>query len=665
MDPQKRIDGVTESFKSLKTQIKEAKRELEGFDEGTQEFEAAAQKVANLSDKVDDLNDKIKLVKGDALERVAGGIKGIGGAILDLDVGRLQMANQSLSSIPFKNLMGNAKAFGKELFKLATNPLFLIPTLISLIIANFDKLLKIFPGLGKVVDGVKVIFEKLGEGILDIINWAGEMYEKFKPIINVLFPITGLIEGIIDLISEQADSAEESAKRRIEAEEKYKDSIEKSKKTIEKSKRETAVLLGKLSEEEAKKQELKENFITNVLKINEEARKELKKDYSDEEKAEIEKKRKLDLDALNAEYAKETQVIIQAEKKKAKEAEKVKSDASKKAEDKRKTDEEKRKADELKNLTDFNNLLRKAQQEDLDEFDKLESEKQNRILELETKFQALSKEDQKLFQQDFNNERLRLEQDYLTKRTELGKANLQTEIDRVNEENNELLRLQAENNEKVKAEQEKLIQDQIRAEQNLVAAKRGALDTSLNIAAQFAGKNKALAIGVLAVQKGLAISDVVVNASKSIASTIANTAAANAAAIAVSPLTGGLPFTAINTASALKNITATKIGAATSIANILAQGIGQAKGIISGGQVPSVGGSAGGTPTGGGGPRQGSDSLSGINDAFTIGGQPIGGLNMNNQNNQNNQMLKVFVTETDISNVQNKVKVTESDALFK
>lgn len=130
-------------------------------------------------------------------------------------------------------------------------------------------------------------------------------------------------------------------------------------------------------------------------------------------------------------------------------------------------------------------------------------------------------------------------------------------------------------------------------EQAYQDAKRNALDTGLGILQQFAGKNKAVALGILAIQKGLAIADIVVGASKSIATATASIAQANALAAAASPLTAGQPFVGINTAMGLKGILSTKIAAATGIASILAAGIGQASSITGGG-----GGSAGG---GGGG----------------------------------------------------------------
>lgn len=121
-------------------------------------------------------------------------------------------------------------------------------------------------------------------------------------------------------------------------------------------------------------------------------------------------------------------------------------------------------------------------------------------------------------------------------------------------------------------------------------AKRAALDTGLNILMQFAGKNKTIALSILAIQKGLAIADVVVGAAKGIA-------AAQVALAAVPAFIGVVPNPAWAAQAAItaKSIALTKITAGTSIASILAAGIGQATSITSGGG--GAGGSSGGGTT--------------------------------------------------------------------
>ena len=108
---------------------------------------------------------------------------------------------------------------------------------------------------------------------------------------------------------------------------------------------------------------------------------------------------------------------------------------------------------------------------------------------------------------------------------------------------------------------------------------------------QFAGKNKTIALSILAIQKGLAIADVVVGAAKGIA-------AAQVALAAVPAFIGVVPNPAWAAQAAItaKSIALTKITAGTSIASILAAGIGQASSITSGG-----GGGGSTSPSGGGG----------------------------------------------------------------
>jgi hypothetical protein len=154
------------------------------------------------------------------------------------------------------------------------------------------------------------------------------------------------------------------------------------------------------------------------------------------------------------------------------------------------------------------------------------------------------------------------------------------------------------NNIKLTAQEKKYAQDKEAADKEMLLdiairdAKRAALDTGLNILMQFAGKNKALALSIIAIQKGLAIADVVVGAAKGIA-------AAQVALAAVPAVIGVVPnpLYAVQAAITAKSIALTKITAGTSIASILAAGIGQATSITSGG-----GGAGGSTsPSGGGG----------------------------------------------------------------
>ena len=128
------------------------------------------------------------------------------------------------------------------------------------------------------------------------------------------------------------------------------------------------------------------------------------------------------------------------------------------------------------------------------------------------------------------------------------------------------------------------------AEIGLQEAKANAVKGGLEVLGQLAGKSKALAAGLLIVEKGLAIAEVVTSAAKTIA-----TAKANLAATPISILGAPNPMYPLQVAATAKGILSTKISAATSIATIAAQAI---PGLSGGGGGGSVGGLGGGSDGG-------------------------------------------------------------------
>lgn len=95
---------------------------------------------------------------------------------------------------------------------------------------------------------------------------------------------------------------------------------------------------------------------------------------------------------------------------------------------------------------------------------------------------------------------------------------------------------------------------------------------------QIAGKNKKLAIAGIVVEQAAAIGRI-----------IANTAVANAKSVAAFPITGGMPWVAINTISAALGIASTIAGAAKSISQInSSDNATSASGGGSAGSLPSV-----------------------------------------------------------------------------
>ena len=160
-----------------------------------------------------------------------------------------------------------------------------------------------------------------------------------------------------------------------------------------------------------------------------------------------------------------------------------------------------------------------------------------------------------------------------------------TSMEAFNERNDDRLKRIEEN---AKRELE-IQQDLADAEANIIDAKLNFASSGVALLGQLAGENKAMSAGLLVVEKGLAIADVIINASRSIAAAKANLAA-TPAVIGVVPN----PMYGVQAATTAKGILSTKLAAAASIATIAAQAI---PGLSGGG---GGGGSTGGLGGGGG-----------------------------------------------------------------
>jgi hypothetical protein len=186
--------------------------------------------------------------------------------------------------------------------------------------------------------------------------------------------------------------------------------------------------------------------------------------------------------------------------------------------------------------------------------------------------------------------------------------------------------------ENIKKESEKRLfavgrynQEVIQAEQTLLDAKRNALETGFNIAQQFAGKNKVLADTLFAIQKGVAIAQIIIDTQKEIAGYYSN------------PTWKLLPDAGLSLATT--SSASAKIRAVTSIATIGATTIGK---FMNGG---------GG---GGGGGNSGGSSAPSLRAFQTNLPEQQGGGSSN--------AMKVYVTETDIRKTTKKTNSIYSQA---
>ena len=189
------------------------------------------------------------------------------------------------------------------------------------------------------------------------------------------------------------------------------------------------------------------------------------------------------------------------------------------------------------------------------------------------------------------------------------------------------------------AEREKLRQEDLQREKAYNEARVQFYNTAsgsiVEIMRSLGGKSKAVMLAALALEKGMAIAQVVINLQKELAGINAN-AALNPA----NALTAG----AAGVTQALSLSTMAKINAGLRIAAIAATSIGQVSSITGGG-----GGGGGGTVvTGGGGGGMAAPQGNALNPNSQLinpnTGQPQG------------QALRAYVVESDVSGIQNRLR---------
>lgn len=135
-----KIEPVIKSFRDLKNQIKSAKDELAGLEQGSDEYNRAAVKVGDLNDKMKDLNETIAQTSGAPMENLNSSFSILSSQVKSLD---FEGVSSSLSTL---------------WTTVAANPLLALVSVVSLVITNFDALKNLLPGLtNNVIDNSKAI----------------------------------------------------------------------------------------------------------------------------------------------------------------------------------------------------------------------------------------------------------------------------------------------------------------------------------------------------------------------------------------------------------------------------------------------------------------------------------------------------------------------------
>jgi len=229
-----------------------------------------------------------------------------------------------------------------------------------------------------------------------------------------------------------------------------------------------------------------------------------------------------------------------------------------------------------------------------------------------------------------NSQKELIEFEHQQRIAEISQEAVDIELELEQAKQDELNAIKEEADEKDKVRKEELAEEQLQLAEDVAGAEIELQDAKLNAAkgliaglTEIAGENEKLANALFIADKALAIGEIIINTQREIAGIFA----------AYSAIPGGQ-------AAAIPLVAAAKIRAATGIATIVASSIAKFK--TGGGGASGVGG---GSSAGSG--SISAPSLSPVTNTSTILEQ---------------EPTQVFVTETDITNTQNKVAVIEDQA---
>lgn len=683
--------------KPLKTQLKEATQALQiarqRYGEFSDEAVNAAKEVAGIRDSINAANEAAQLFdpgsRFQALTTAAstavGGVAAVQGAMALfggeseevekalLKVQGAMALSQGLSQlkdigkvgeqlkITFRGVTAGMSNFRKALIATGVGALV---AAVGLLIANFDTVKKVlnnlFPSLAKfasfiqgmvlaVTDFVGITNE--AERSLEALGKANaRSSEDIEARIKLLSAQGGKETEIYELRKQQTNEelgflreslkvkgelTDEELKRFREL--KNNQIVEEA--TYQKQQEDAAKAAAEKGKAEREKQEAKEKEARDIL--NEARIKSLDKQQQEEENVEknyAEKRKKLkeagikDDGTLEAARQKELEAIRESYRK----------EEEQKEEDFQKQLNEIRTATRLAGITDENEKARaqilldyEKQREEVEQNEKLSSEQKTALrLELAQQEQQaldalqLTIEEAKLVKQlqDLDQESKDITTSFERRREiveEQERINL--ELEGKTEEERTAIR------KKASAERNAIDMAELQARADLQNKYLDLAGQFGNILQQLSGKNKKLAIAGVIIEQSAAIGKI-----------IANTAVANAKSVAASPLTGGLPFTAINSISAGLSIASTIAGAVKAIQQI------NNPGGVSGGSIKSPAGIS-----------QSAPQVSSTEP--TIGSSPITALG---QSMQKQQPLRAYVVESEVTGTQRRVADIERRAGF-
>ena len=190
------LETTIGSFKELKAQVKEAKNELAGLEQGTEAYTKQAAKVGNLTNEIDDLNKSVSALSGAPMENLTGSFGLLTNQVKNLD------------------LKGAETTFKSLWATIAANPLIALATVLITVYQNWDKIKEV---LGFTTEKVKDNTEELKrqEAALNKAKIAGEAYlQNLKDQYEILSltnaPLAERLKAIKSITDEELKAADKN-----------------------------------------------------------------------------------------------------------------------------------------------------------------------------------------------------------------------------------------------------------------------------------------------------------------------------------------------------------------------------------------------------------------------------------------------------------------------
>ncbi len=149
------LGAADKSAKSLKQQLREMNAAIAELPQGSDEFQKLSNQAGELRDRIKDASEAINRNAGSSFEKLSNNAVGLRESLFNLDFEQVGSSLKGLAGtvqgFSFKELSGGLKditggfaSLGKALL---TNPLFLIITGVTLLVANFEKITSLFDGV--------------------------------------------------------------------------------------------------------------------------------------------------------------------------------------------------------------------------------------------------------------------------------------------------------------------------------------------------------------------------------------------------------------------------------------------------------------------------------------------------------------------------------------